>query len=43
MALHRGTFCFSPEDATQIHFDVIRSFDRPLIHSELLEKWRIRM
>ena len=29
---------FSPEDATQIHFDVIRSFDRPLIHSELLEK-----
>ena len=31
-------FVFSPEDATQIHFDVIRSFDRPLIHSELLEK-----
>ncbi|MDO4180415.1 MAG: AAA family ATPase [Bacteroidales bacterium] len=31
-------FVFSPEDATQIHFDVIRSFDRPLIHSDLLEK-----
>ena len=31
-------FVFSPEDATLIHFDVIRSFDRPLIHSELLEK-----
>ena len=26
-------FVFSPEDATQIHFDVIRSFDRPLILS----------
>ncbi len=31
-------FIFSPEDATQIHFDIIRSFDRPLIHSDLLEK-----
>lgn len=31
-------FVFSPEDATYIHFDVIRSFDRPLIHSDLLEK-----
>jgi len=27
-----------PEDATTIKFDVIRSFDRPLIHSDLLEK-----
>jgi predicted ATP-dependent endonuclease of OLD family len=31
-------FVFSPEDATQIHFDVIRSFDRPLLHADLLEK-----
>lgn len=31
-------FVFSPEDATQIHYAVIRSFDRPLIHSDLLEK-----
>ena len=31
-------FVFSPEDASYIRFDVIRSFDRPLIHSELLEK-----
>lgn len=31
-------FVFSPEDATRIQFDVIRSFDRPLIHSDLLEK-----
>lgn len=31
-------FVFSPEDATQISFDVIRSFDRPLLHSDLLEK-----
>ena len=27
-----------PEDATYIKFDVIRSFDRPLLHSNLLEK-----
>ncbi len=27
-----------PEDAKKIKFDVIRSFDRPLIHSDLLEK-----
>ena len=27
-----------PEDATYIKFDVIRSFDRPLLHSDLLEK-----
>lgn len=31
-------FTFFPEDATYIHFDVIRSFDRPLLHSDLLEK-----
>ncbi len=31
-------FIFSPEDANYIHFDVIRSFDRPLLHSDLLEK-----
>ena len=31
-------FVFSPEDATYIHFDVIRSFDRPLLNSELLGK-----
>ena len=33
-----AVFIFSPEDATFIHFDVIRSFDRPLINSGLLEK-----
>lgn len=27
-----------PEDATRIKFDVIRSFDRPLLHGDLLEK-----
>lgn len=27
-----------PEEATSIKFDVIRSFDRPLLHSDLLEK-----
>lgn len=27
-----------PEDATYIKFDVIRSFDRPLLHGDLLEK-----
>ena len=27
-----------PADATSIKFDVIRSFDRPLLHSDLLEK-----
>ncbi len=31
-------FVFSPEDATFIHYDVIRSFDRPLIHGDLMEK-----
>ena len=29
---------YYPEDATSIRFDVIRSFDRPLIQSGLLEK-----
>ena len=29
---------FYPENATTIRYDVIRSFDRPLIHFELLEK-----
>ena len=29
---------FYPENATTIHFDVIRSFDRPLFHSNLAEK-----
>ena len=32
------SFILSPEDATYIHFDVIRSFDRPLLNSELLGK-----
>ncbi|EPT34055.1 AAA family ATPase [Phocaeicola abscessus] len=31
-------FKFHPEDATSIRYDVIRSFDRPIIHSDLLEK-----
>lgn len=31
-------FVFFPEDATHIHYDVIRSFDRPLIHGDLMEK-----
>ena len=31
-------FKFYPEEATTIRYDVIRSFDRPLIHSDLLEK-----
>lgn len=34
------SFVFSPEDANFIRFDVIRSFDRPLINSGLLEKDR---
>ena len=29
---------FYPENATTVHFDVIRSFDRPLFHSNLAEK-----
>ena len=31
-------FEFCPADATYIHFNVIRSFDRPLINSSLIEK-----
>lgn len=31
-------FTFFPEDANYINFDAIRSFDRPLLHSDLLEK-----
>ena len=31
-------FVFSPEDANCIHYDVIRSFDRPLLHGDLMEK-----
>lgn len=29
---------FEPEDATYVQYDVIRSFDRPLLHSDLMEK-----
>ncbi len=29
---------FEPEDATYVLYDVIRSFDRPLLHSDLMEK-----
>lgn len=40
--VHTGTgtvrMVFSPEDATACRFDVIRSFDRPLLHGDLLEK-----
>jgi len=32
------TVTLYPEDAKSIKFDVIRSFDRPLLHSDLLEK-----
>ena len=32
------SFNFSPEDATYIPFDVIRSFDRPLIDNAILKK-----
>ena len=31
-------FVFYPEDANTINFDVIRSIDRPVLHSDLLEK-----
>lgn len=31
-------FKFHPEGADSIHYDVIRSIDRPIIHSDLLEK-----
>jgi len=42
--LHSGdigdniSITLAPADATSIRYDVIRSFDRPLIHSDLLEK-----
>lgn len=37
--VHEGvSFTFYPEDATYIHFDVIRSFDRPLLSAGLLDK-----
>lgn len=29
---------FHPADATSVRFDVIRSFDRPLLHGDILEK-----
>lgn len=29
---------FEPQDSNYVLFDVIRSFDRPLLHSEILEK-----
>lgn len=32
------SFVFEPEDADSINYDVIRSIDRPLMHSNLLEK-----
>ena len=32
------SFSFSPADATYVNFNVIRSFDRPIISSGLLEK-----
>lgn len=31
-------FQFVPYDATDVRFDVIRSFDRPVVHAETLEK-----
>ncbi len=37
--IHPGVkFEFSPSDATYISYDVIRSFDRPLLNPNLLEK-----
>ena len=35
---HGVTIKLMPEDATYMKFDVISSFDRPLLHSDLLEK-----
>ena len=29
---------YEPADAVTVRFDVVRSFDRPLVHSNLLEK-----
>ena len=34
----RVKFVFSPTDANSVRFDVIRSFDRLLLHGDLLEK-----
>lgn len=34
----RVNILFEPEDATFVHYDVIRSFDRPLLHSDIMEK-----
>ena len=31
-------FTFEPAHASSIKYDVIRSFDRPLLHAELMEK-----
>ena len=36
--LDKVKMTFYPEEATTVHFDVIRSFDRPLFHSNLAEK-----
>ena len=36
--LHGINISLFPEDAEFIKYDVIRSFDRPLLHSDLLEK-----
>ena len=36
--LHGINISLYPEDAESIKYDVIRSFDRPLLHSDLLEK-----
>ncbi len=36
--LHGINISLFPEDAESIKYDVIRSFDRPLLHSDLLEK-----
>ena len=32
------TLTYSPEDVTQVRFDIIRSFDRPLISQDILSK-----
>ena len=37
-APHGVTIKLVPADATYMKYDVIRSFDRPLLHSDLLEK-----
>lgn len=35
---HGVKMVLEPEDASYVKFDVIRSFDRPLLHGDLLEK-----